>query len=78
MNKNSKKIEIQKRLGRTALSSKFVLVPVYKQPLDINKIGNALVLLATKLAEEKTAKPIDHPEITEPADDKSSDTGEKL
>lgn len=75
MNENRKKVAKRTRLGRKAKSSKFIVVPVFKKPLDLNKIGHAIVLLAANLAEEKNADPKNNLGKTDCSNYKKPDVG---
>lgn len=56
MGKKLQKISEQhKQLNQEMKSNGVKVVPIFKKPLDINKLGNAILSLATKLAEEKSA-----------------------
>lgn len=54
MDKHLKKSDQGKRLHRKNESSSFKVVPIFKKPVDIRKLGNALLLLAAKMAQENT------------------------
>ncbi|MHB1314114.1 MAG: hypothetical protein ACYCX2_01350 [Christensenellales bacterium] len=43
------------RAGRKMESNTVRVAPIFKKPLDINKLGNAFLSLAVKLAEEKNS-----------------------
>jgi len=44
-----------KHPGRKLESGSVRVVPIFRKPLDIDKLGNAFLSLAIKLAEEKAA-----------------------
>ena len=69
------KLKKHKLLRRKMGSDEIKVVPILKQSLDINKLGNAFLSLAMKLAEEKSVDAKSNLEIKDSPSQEKSDHG---
>lgn len=70
-----KKLKLHKLLSRKMESGGIRVVPVLKQSLDIDKLGNAFLSLAMKLAEEKSVDAKSNLDVQDSSRQEKSDHG---
>ncbi len=75
MNNNQNDINGQKQPVQANNLSKVTVVPVFKKPVDLNKLGHALILLAAQAVERESTDLIDNIEKPESSSLEGPDTG---